>query len=197
MNPYDFGTFHFMFQCDELANQEFIKKKGYKKLNHNQLGELAEIYFFIRIRLSQLSEAAKPKNDKESKIQKEVNSTKIVNLTFTNFIKKNFNIDEKHHSKILKPIVDSLDEKKNKPQISKKEALKIVKNVGEELENLPTHFKKDKEIVLAAVKQSGRALQYADKSFLIDKDIVLVAVKQNGFAICMADKSFRKDKEIV
>ena len=165
MNPYDFGTFHFMFQCDELANQEFIKKKGYKKLNHNQLGELAEIYFFIRIRLSQLSEAAKPKNDKESKIQKEVNSTKIVNLTFTNFIKKNFNIDEKHHSKILKPIVDSLDEKKNKPQISKKEALKIVKNDGEELENLPTHFKKDKEIVLAAVKQSGRALQYADKSF--------------------------------
>ena len=122
MNPYDYGTFHFMFQCDELTKQEFIKKKGYKKinpyqkgykkLNHNQLGELAEIYFFIRIRLRQLSDAAKPKNDKERKIQKEVNSTKIVNLTFTTFIKKNFNIDEKHHSKILKPIVDSLDEKK-------------------------------------------------------------------------------------
>ena len=108
MNPYDFGTFHFMFQCDELTSQEFIKKKGYKKLNHNQLGELAEIYFFIRIRLRQLSDATKPKNDKEKKIQKEVNSTEIVNLTFTKFIKKNFNIDEKHHSKILKPIVASL-----------------------------------------------------------------------------------------
>ena len=68
MNPYDFGTFHFMFQCDELTSQEFIEKKGYKKLNHNQLGELAEIYFFIRIRLRQLSDATKPKNDKEKKI---------------------------------------------------------------------------------------------------------------------------------
>ena len=110
MNPYDYGTFHFMFQCDELANQEFIQKKGYKKLNHNQLGELAEIYFYIRIILRKLSDAAEPKNDKEKKIQKELNSTKIVNLTFTTFIKKNFNIEEKHHSKILKPIVDSLDD---------------------------------------------------------------------------------------
>tara|TARA_B100000073_G_scaffold303742_1_gene271963 strand:- start:385 stop:717 length:333 start_codon:yes stop_codon:yes gene_type:complete len=110
MNPYDYGTFHFMFQCDELANQEFIQKKGYKKINHNQLGELAEIYFYIRIILRKLSDAAEPKNDKEKKIQKEVNSTKIVNLTFTTFIKKYFNIDEKHHSKILKPIVDSLDD---------------------------------------------------------------------------------------
>ena len=118
MNPYDFGTFYFMFQCDELTSQEFLDKKGYKKINPyqkgykklspNQLGELAEIYFFIRIRLRQLSDAAKPKNDKEKKIQKEVNSTKIVNLTFTTFIKKNFNIDEKHHSKILKPIVNSI-----------------------------------------------------------------------------------------
>ena len=90
MNPYDFGTFHFMFQCDELTSQEFIEKKGYKKLNHNQLGELAEIYFFIRIRLRQLSDATKPKNDKEKKIQKEVNSTEIVNLTFTKFIKKKY-----------------------------------------------------------------------------------------------------------
>ena len=98
MNPYDFGTIHFMFQCDELTSQEFLDKKGYKKINPyqkgykklspNQLGELAEIYFFIRIRLRQLSDAAKPKNDKEKKIQKEVNSTKIVNLTFTTFIKK-------------------------------------------------------------------------------------------------------------
>ena len=108
MNPYDLGTFHFMFQCDELVTKEFIEKKKYKKLNHDQLGELAEIYFFIRLMLRQLSESAVPKNDKEKKIQKETNSTKIVNLTFTTFISKNFNIDEKHHSKILKPIVASL-----------------------------------------------------------------------------------------
>ncbi|WP_440677432.1 hypothetical protein [Candidatus Pelagibacter sp. HIMB1587] len=110
MNPYDFGTFHFMFKCDELTNEEFIQNKGYKKLNHNQLGELAEIYFYIRLRLRQLSDLVEPKNDKEKEIQKQVNSKEIVNLTFTNFIKKNFNIDEKYHSKILKPIVDSLDD---------------------------------------------------------------------------------------
>lgn len=108
MNPYDFGTLMFMFECDELTTKEFIKKKGYKKLNHNQLGKLAEIYFYIRLRLRHLFDLAEPKNDKEKKIKKEVNSTKIVNLTFTTFIKKNFNIDEKHHSKIFKPIVASL-----------------------------------------------------------------------------------------
>ena len=31
MNPYDYGTFHFMFQCDELAIKEFIEKRKYKK----------------------------------------------------------------------------------------------------------------------------------------------------------------------
>ena len=108
MNPYDYGTFHFMFQCDELAIKEFIEKRKYKKLNHNQLGELAEIYFFIRITLRNLSESAVPKNDKEKETQKHTNSEEIVNLTFTKFIGKNFNIDEKHHSKILKPIVASL-----------------------------------------------------------------------------------------
>ena len=169
MNPYDFGTFHFMFQCDELTSQEFLEKKGYKKinpyqkgykkLNHNHLGELAEIYFFIRIRLRQLSDAAKPKNDKEKKIQKEVNSTKIVNLTFTTFIKKNFNIDEKHHSKILKPIVDS------------------IKRSGNTLRSTNDTFKKDRKTALKAVKQDCHALKYLDESLKKDKKIVLEAAK--------------------
>ena len=97
-----------MSECDNIATIEFIKKRKYKKINHDQLGQLSEIYFFIRIMMRQLCESAAPKNDEEKKIQKEANSTEIINLTFTNFISNNFNIDKKYHSKILKPIVASL-----------------------------------------------------------------------------------------